>query len=193
VTAGTSGSSGRFPAVFTIGHGARTIEAFLALVEAPAIRIVVDVRTAPGSRKHPQFGRDALETSLGQRGITYVWRKELGGWRRPRSDSPHTALHSPAFRGYADHMSTVEFHSAMEWLIETSTRDRTAIMCAESLWWRCHRRMIADALTVRGRDVLHVMEGGRIEPHRLSATARVDGTELVYDVDSRQLGLLDGG
>lgn len=123
--------------MFTIGHGARTIEAFLDLLRAAGVRRLVDVRTAPGSRKHPQFGRDALEVSLAGVGIEYRWEGEaLGGWRRARPDSRHTALRSAGFRGYADHMETEAFRAARERLIEASTRLPTAVMCAESLW--CH-------------------------------------------------------
>ena len=169
--------------VFTVGHGARSIESFLALLESAGVRRVVDVRTAPGSRKHPQFGRDALADSLAAAGVEYAWRKELGGWRRPRPDSRHTALTSPAFRGYADHMESAEFRGVVEWLIRTSESTPTAVMCAESLWWRCHRRMLADVLTVAGCGVRHLMEGGRVEAHRLSPSLRVDGGgDLVYDV-----------
>jgi uncharacterized protein (DUF488 family) len=168
--------------MFTVGHGARPIESMLTLLRSAGVRRLVDVRTAPGSRKHPQFGRDSLAESLSGAGIEYVWRKELGGWRRPRPDSRHTSLTSPGFRGYADNMETAEFRETVAWLVETARRTPTAVMCAESLWWRCHRRMLADALVVAGCDVRHIMEGGRVEPHRLSPTLRVDGGDLVYDV-----------
>ncbi|MDP9342581.1 MAG: DUF488 domain-containing protein [Actinomycetota bacterium] len=173
-------------AIFTVGHGARAIESFVALLRSAGVRRVVDVRTAPGSRKHPQFGRDALAASLPAAGIEYVWRKELGGWRRPRPDSRHTGLTSPAFRGYADHMETAEFRETLSWLIETFRRTPTAIMCAESLWWRCHRRMLADALSASGCEVRHVMEGGRLEPHRPSPSLRVENGDLVYDVSEAE-------
>ena len=174
--------------VFTIGHGARGLAAFLGLVEGAGIRRIVDVRTAPGSRKHPQFGKDALAESLGDRGIEYVWRKELGGWRKADPRSRHTALRSPGFRGYADHMETSEFREVRRWLIETSSRTPTAVMCAESLWWRCHRRMLADALVAAGCRVVHVMDGGRRDDHRLHPAARVEGDLPVYDVDAEDSG-----
>jgi len=176
--------------VFTVGHGTRSVDAFLALLRSAGIRRVVDVRTAPGSRKHPQFGRDALAASLDDAGLAYVWRKELGGWRKPRPDSRHLALTSPGFRGYADHMETPEFRQTLAWLVETSRATPTAVMCAESLWWRCHRRMLADALVVAGCEVRHVMEGGRVVPHRPSPSLRVDGTDLVYDVVEGQQELM---
>jgi uncharacterized protein (DUF488 family) len=172
--------------IFTIGHGTRPIEEFLAILGAAGIRRLVDVRTAPGSRRHPQFGQNALPASLEAHSIEYLWRKELGGFRTPRADSPHVALRNDAFRGYADHMETGEFRSALSWLIDTSLDTPTAIMCAESLWWRCHRRMISDALTVGGCDVVHLLDEGRREPHRLNPSIRVEGFRLIYDVGSQQ-------
>jgi uncharacterized protein (DUF488 family) len=167
--------------IFTVGHGARPVEEFLAVLRSAGVRRLVDVRTAPGSRKHPQFGKDALERALEEADIDYVWKKELGGWRKPRPDSPHTALRSASFRGYADHMGTEEFESAVRWLIETGSEQPTSVMCAESLWWRCHRRMLADALVARGCEVTHLLAPGRSEPHRLHPAARLDGTAVIYD------------
>lgn len=169
------------PTIFTIGHGARSIEAFLSLLAAPEVRRLIDVRTAPASRKHPHFGKDELAAMLERSGIEYVWRKELGGWRKPVPDSRHVALRSPGFRGYADHMESVEFRDVVTWLIETSRHTPTAVMCAESLWWRCHRRMLADALVAGGCDVQHIVEGGRLQPHRLHPAARMVGREVIYD------------
>jgi len=155
---------------------------FVELLAEGSVGLVVDVRTAPGSRKHPQFGRDALSAALGAVEIEYVWRKDLGGWRTPRPDSPHAALRSQSFRGYADHMETPEFQRALQWLASRTQDVPTAIMCAESLWWNCHRRMIADALVVAGIPVVHLMSAGRREPHRVHPHARVVGTRLIYDV-----------
>jgi uncharacterized protein (DUF488 family) len=175
--------------VWTIGHGARDIETFLDLLRGQGIRRLVDVRTAPGSRKHPQFGKDALAHSLEASGIAYGWEgPELGGWRRPRPDSRHVALRSDGFRGYADHMDTAEFRAARDRLIAGSAGTPTAVMCAESLWWRCHRRMLADALTASGCRVLHIMDSGRLDPHRLSRSARVDGEAVIYDVPEDESG-----
>ena len=164
-----------------MGHGTRSIEEFLTILREAGIHRLVDVRTAPGSRKHPQFGQEELEASLHAQGIDYVWRKDLGGWPRPRPDSPHVAIRSAGFRGYADHMDPAEFDRAIRWLIETSADVATAIMCAESVWWRCHRRMIADALIARGSTVVHLMAEGKREPHRLHEASRFDGTRVVYD------------
>jgi uncharacterized protein (DUF488 family) len=175
------------PPVFTIGHGARDIETFLELLEGAGVRRLVDVRTAPGSRKHPQFGKDALAASLRERGIEYVWRgKEMGGFRRARPDSRHTAMRSAGFRGYADQMEAQEFGEARDWLVATSTETSTAVMCAESLWWKCHRRMLADALVAIGLEVHHIMEGGKLTPHRLSRNARIEGDLPVYDVPEEE-------
>ena len=174
-------SDASHPRIWTLGHGARPVEDLIGDLERAGVRRLVDVRTAPGSRRHPQFGRDALEAALRPHGIAYEWRKDLGGFRRPRPGSPHHAIRNDAFRGYADHMDTQEFRSALAWLEETSAGVPTAVMCAESVWWRCHRRMIADALLVDGWDVVHLLPGGRDQPHRLHPDARVADGRIVYD------------
>jgi uncharacterized protein (DUF488 family) len=179
------------PTIFTVGHGARTLEDFLALLEGAGIRRLVDVRTAPGSRKHPHFGKDALAGSLGERGIAYQWEPEFGGWRRARAHSRHGAIRSPGFRGYADHMETEAFRMARARLIATSAENPTAVMCAESLWWRCHRRMLADALVAAGCRVRHIMEGGRLDEHRLHPAARLEGDLPVYDRAEPEQARLD--
>jgi uncharacterized protein (DUF488 family) len=182
--------------VYTIGHGARDIDTFLTLLEGAGICRLVDVRTAPGSRKHPQFGGDALEAALGGTGIEYAWRgKELGGWRRARHDSRHTGMTSSGFRGYADHMETEEFRRALAWLVDSASESPTAAMCAESLWWRCHRRMIADAVVAAGHDVRHIMDRGKLDPHRLHPAARIEDGAPVYDreVDETGQARLDVG
>jgi uncharacterized protein (DUF488 family) len=178
------------PTIFTVGHGARSIQEFLHLLQDAGVERLVDVRTAPGSRKHPHFGKDALAASLQTVGIEYEWQKELGGWRKPRADSRHIALRSPAFRGYADHMQTAQFREALANLINMARTNPTAVMCAESLWWRCHRRMLADALLVAGCRVVHLMPDGRQDPHRLNPSARVEGDTVVYDVRIEQGELL---
>jgi uncharacterized protein (DUF488 family) len=177
--------------VFSIGHGTRPIEEFLALLRHTSVEFLVDVRAFPGSRKHPQFGKDALATALHSEGIAYEWKKELGGFRKPRPDSRHTALRSAGFRGYANHMETEEFRAAREWLIVRAAESRTAIMCAESLWWRCHRQMLADALVAVGCKVRHIMGGGRTDEHRLHPAARLDDGTLVYDQTAAQARLID--
>ncbi|MFL5796691.1 MAG: DUF488 family protein [Actinomycetota bacterium] len=176
--------------MFTIGHGARPLAAFLDLLGWAGIRRLIDVRTAPGSRRHPHFSRDALAAALPEHGIAYEWwGHDLGGFRRPRPDSPHTALRVEAFRGYADHMDTPEFEAALEGLTAAAATEPTAVMCAESVWWRCHRRMIADALDVAGCEVVHVMDGPRLEPHRRWDLSRVVDGRLRYDVATGQESL----
>jgi uncharacterized protein (DUF488 family) len=177
--------------LYTIGHGARSLEEFLALLAGAGIRRLVDVRTAPGSRKHPHFGKDVLSAVLEGAQIEYLWRKDLGGWRKPTKDSRHTALRSAGFRGYADHMASAEFRSARDWLIQMATEKPTAVMCAESLWWRCHRSMLSDALEAVGCRVDHITTGGRIERHRLHPTARIEEGLPVYDRPSGQTSLLE--
>ena len=172
--------------VFTVGHGTRSIDEFLSLLRGAGVRHLVDVRSFPGSRRHPQFGKDALAASLSSQGIAYEWKKELGGFRKPRRGSRHTALTSAGFRGYADHMETDEFRAARDWLMRASTETPTAVMCAESLWWKCHRRMLSDALVAAGCGVRHIMSGGRIDPHRPHPAARLEGGAPVYDVAASQ-------
>jgi uncharacterized protein (DUF488 family) len=170
------------PRIWTIGHGTRSIDAFLALLHRSGTRRLVDVRTAPGSRRNPQYGQEALRRSLADAGIAYAWGgRELGGFRRPREDSRHTALVKEPFRGYADHMDTPGFREALARLLSTSSQAPSAIMCAEAPWWLCHRRMIADALTAQGCDVVHILDDGEV-PHELHPNARIEGDRPVYDV-----------
>jgi uncharacterized protein (DUF488 family) len=166
--------------VRTLGHGARPLEEFLALVTGAGVELV-DVRTAPGSRRHPHFGKEPLAGALRERGVVYDWRRELGGWRKPRPDSRHTALRNQGFRGYADHMETEEFQGSLGWLMEAAAERPTAVMCSESLWWRCHRSLIADALTVAGCEVLHVLPDGSEQRHEPRPAARIEERGLVYD------------
>ncbi|HXF37231.1 MAG TPA: DUF488 domain-containing protein [Actinomycetota bacterium] len=175
------------PVVWTVGHGTRPIEDLVRLLRWAGIRRLVDVRTAPGSRRHPWFGREALARSLEEAGIGYEWRRELGGFRKPHPGSRHTALDHRAFQGYADHMETEAFRRALREVIEEARREPTAVMCAETLWWRCHRRMIADALTAAGCEVRHLLRVGEVQAHRLHPAARIDGDgTLVYDVGAQQ-------
>lgn len=179
------------PTVFTIGHGARTIDEFLSLVRGAGVRLLVDVRSFPGSRKHPHFGKDALASSLGSIGIAYEWKRELGGFRKAQPGSRHAVLRSAGFRGYADHMESEEFRAARDWLIRRAAETPTAVMCAESLWWKCHRRMLADALVAVGCDVRHIMTGGRADPHRMHPAARIEDGLPVYDRPGGQTQLIE--
>jgi uncharacterized protein (DUF488 family) len=159
--------------VFTLGHSTRSLEELVRILEGAGVKQLIDVRTAPGSRRHPQFGRAALAMSLPEHGLEYRHEPALGGFRRPRPDSPNRGWEQPAFRGYADHMTTEEFRMALE-RVERLARERPAcLMCAEARWWRCHRRLIADALAVRGWDVIHLGVGSRPLPHELTPFAVV--------------------
>ena len=167
--------------IWTVGHGARSLDEFVAILGAADIQALADVRLLPGSRRHPHFGAESLEVALRQIGIAYVHLPELGGRREPRADSPHRALRVAAFRGYADHMSTAEFARGYERLTVLARTSRTAVMCAETLWWRCHRRLISDRLTVDGWTVTHLFAPGKSEPHVLWNVARTLDGHLVYD------------
>jgi len=164
--------------IHTIGHSTRSVEELIGLLRESGIRLLVDVRRYPGSRRHPQFGRDALAAALRAAGIEYVHEPDLGGRREPRPDSPNTAWRNSGFRGYADYMATPPFRAALERLVARGEEEPTAIMCAEAVPWQCHRRLIADALVARGIPVIHILGPERTESHELHPDARVgpDGT-----------------
>jgi uncharacterized protein (DUF488 family) len=171
--------------VLTFGHGTADAEQMTRLLGAAGVRRLVDVRTAPGSRHNPDAARDAMSRWLPEAGIDYRWDKRLGGWRKPRPDSLDTALRNRAFSGYAGHMRSPEFLSAIDDLLTIAAEEPTTVMCAESVWWRCHRKMIADFLVlVRQLEVRHLMHDGTLRTHRPSLEARLacEGQLLVYDV-----------
>jgi uncharacterized protein (DUF488 family) len=165
--------------VYTIGHSVRPVDAFLALLARHGVRHVVDVRRYPGSRRHPQFGSAQLASSLRDAAIAYAHFPELGGRRTGSPDSPNAGWRNASFRGYADYMSAGEFAAALDRLRAIARAERTAIMCAEALPWRCHRSLIADALVARGDAVFHIMDA-ELRPHALSAFAKVDGDRVTY-------------
>ena len=171
--------------IWTIGHSTLAIESFLDALAVNAIALLVDVRRFPGSRRHPQFGRDTLAQSLAARGIDYAHCDALGGRRRPRADSRNTAWRNDSFRGYADYMETQEFTRAIEALLREAGLRRVALMCAEMLWWQCHRGLIADYLKVRNHEITHIGAGGKTEPHPFTSAARIIDGRLSYQ------GLLD--
>src|SRR5256886_17352403 len=173
--------------IWSVGHGALALEEFIAVLRHADIGTLADVRLVPGSRRHPHFGAVSLEAALGEIGIAYVHLSELGGRREPRPDSPHRALRVAAFRGYADHMSTEEFARGYERLVSLARGSRTAFMCAETLWWRCHRRLLADRLTIDGWTVTHLFAEGKSEPHVLWDAARTLDGHLVYDAGTLPL------
>jgi len=166
--------------LWTVGHSTRSIEEFLEILREHHIAAIADVRRFPGSRRHPHFGQHALAASLQKAGIGYVHFPELGGRRHARKDSPNTAWRNAAFRGYADYMMTTEFHSGIERLLSIAARDRVAIMCAEAVWWQCHRSLVADFLKASGHEVIHATALGRSEPHPFTSAARVVDGALTY-------------
>jgi uncharacterized protein (DUF488 family) len=173
--------------VFTIGHGKRTTHELGEALHAAGASKVVDVRRFPGSRRHPHLARASLERTLPELGIGYEWRGDvLGGRRRSaggRAPSRHVALRVAAFRAFADHMDSASFRAALQRLLDDALDEALAIMCAETLWWRCHRRLIADALSLRGAAVVHVLAPGRTQRHVLHQAARPDDDGAVaYDV-----------
>ena len=172
------------PRLLTIGHGTATESELAGLLLGAGVELVVDVRSVPASRRNPQFSRAQLEVWMPAAGFGYRWEPYLGGFRRRVEDSPNVALRHPSFRAYADYMATAPFRQALTRLLGEASRTVVAIMCAESLWWRCHRRLIADAATLLfGADVLHLGHDGRLQVHRLTDGVRSqpDGG-LVYDV-----------
>jgi len=166
--------------VFTVGHSTRPLEAFLELLRGHGVTRLLDVRTVPRSRVNPQFNRDTLPGALRAAGIVYDHLPGLGGLRHPRADSPNLAWRNASFRGFADYMQTREFADGLATVMELAGREQVALMCAEAVPWRCHRSLIADALTVRGVPVEHVMSATRRQVHSLTPWARVEGDRLTY-------------
>ena len=164
--------------IYTIGHSTRTLEEFVALLRNHGITRLADIRRFPGSRRHPHFSGEAMARTLPPQGIEYLHLEALGGRRKPLKDSPNGAWDSEQFRGYADHMGTPEFGSAVERLLE-SERD-TAIMCAESVPWRCHRNLTSDDLVRRGVTVFHIVSSAAPKEHKLSPMARLEPGRVVY-------------
>jgi uncharacterized protein (DUF488 family) len=165
--------------VHTIGHSTRGIQEFTALLKAHAVTLVVDVRRWPASRRYPHFRRQALVEYLSNESIDYLWREDLGGFRKPSGDSQNTAWKVGAFRAYADFMLTPIFETAMQEVVQLIASKRMAIMCAEAVPWRCHRQLLADAFLVRGFSVRHIMDGG-CHAHHLPPFALPKGTKIFY-------------
>jgi uncharacterized protein (DUF488 family) len=166
--------------VWTVGHSTHPLETFVALVRAHGVTAIADVRKIPRSRRNPQFNVDTLAASLAAAGLAYVHRPGLGGLRRERTDSINLGWKNPSFRAYADYMQTEEFARELDALLALGARERLAIMCAEAVWWRCHRSLIADAVVARGEPVLHILTAERAEPHTLRDFARVDNGRVSY-------------
>jgi uncharacterized protein (DUF488 family) len=172
--------------VWTVGHSTRPIEVFLDLLAENRIELIADIRSFPGSRRYPQYNQDALRHAVLESGSEYRWLAALGGRRRPRADSSNTAWRNASFRGYADHMQTPLFGAALEELMALVSEQRTALMCSEAVWWRCHRALVADALKARGIGVLHIMGPGSVTEHPFTAPARVLDGALTYGAAGRQ-------
>jgi len=169
--------------VYSVGHGTLAETDLVELLHQAGVAHVVDVRSYPGSRRNPQYGKEQVERWLPAAGIGYSWDGRLGGRRRPDPASPNVALRHEAFRAYADHMSTAEFGEGLDGLVELAVTIPLAVMCAESLWWRCHRRLLSDALVLlRSMQVAHLFHDGRLAPHRPTPEARVIDCQLIYDL-----------
>ena len=180
-------SSAQPQRIWTIGHSTRTTEAFVALLEHYGIRAIADVRRFPGSRRLPQFMSANLQASLAQNRIAYEWIETLGGRRRASPGSSASAWRNSSFRGYAEHLETEEFASGLQQLLHMAVEQPTAIMCAELLWWRCHRSMVSDVLKLRGIEVLHIHDEQRLTLHPYTSPAKLNLGKLVYDQGPGQL------
>ena len=194
--------------IWTIGHSTRAIDEFISLLKENEIKLLADVRALPGSKRYPQFNKDALAESLNAHGIRYEHFPELGGKRKSKPDSRNTAWRNASFRGYADYMETEQFQKGIERLLALTRNDglgsrrkhsdgleaitpcAIAIMCAEAVWWRCHRSLIADYLKARGVEVLHILGANKVDPHPYTSAARIVNGELSYaaELKERRLG-----
>jgi uncharacterized protein (DUF488 family) len=170
--------------LYTIGHSTRTLEELVAALKAHQVATLVDIRAFPVSRRLPHFNREALEKSLPAAGIRYLWVKALGGYRKKSlQESPNIALRNQSFRNYADYMLTPEFENAMQDLLALAEQSRTAYMCAERVYFHCHRMLVSDWLVAHGYEVLHIDAEGPVKPHRLTPEARVIEDKLIYRGD----------
>jgi uncharacterized protein (DUF488 family) len=170
--------------LYTIGHSTRTLDELIAALRAHQVQTLVDIRAFPVSRRLPQFNRDSLQETLPAADIKYLWMKSLGGYRKKvLDDSPNIALRNQSFRNYADYMLTPEFAQAASELVALAEHSRTAYMCAERLYFRCHRMMVSDYLTAHGHEVLHIDAEGPVKPHTLMAEARIIDGQLIYRGD----------
>lgn len=170
--------------LYTIGHSTRSLDELVEALQSHSIQTLVDIRSFPTSRRLPHFGRESLQQALPQAGIDYLWMKELGGYRkRIRNDSPNVALRAGGFRNYADYMLTADFQRAIAELLVLAEQSRTAYMCAERLYFRCHRMLVSDWLVIHGHEVLHIDDAGPLRRHKLMAEARLIDGQLIYRGD----------
>ena len=178
--------------MLTFGHGTLEQEDAFGLLRHAGVKRLVDIRRAPGSRRHPHFSRLALEDWLPAGGIAYRWEQGLGGWRKPAPDSVNTALRNDSFRGYADYMRTPAFWEALDGVLAEAGTQLTAVMCSESVYWRCHRRLVSDgAQLVRGVDVEHLGHDGKLTPHRLTEGVRRDSDADLVTYDDGQAAMFN--
>ena len=166
--------------ICSIGHSTRSVAELIQLLQANAVRTLADVRTVPRSRRNPQFEQGPLREALAQAHIGYVHLRELGGLRKARADSPNAGWRNASFRGFADYMLTADFEAGLQRLLALEAEGPVVVMCAEAVWWRCHRSLIADALLARGVQVEHILGPGPRRPHRLTPLARVEGDRVTY-------------
>ena len=170
--------------LYTIGHSTRTIDELIETLRAHGIQTLVDIRAFPASRRLPQFNRESLEKALPEAGIGYVWMKALGGYRKKMlAESPNVGLRNQSFRNYADYMLTAEFEEAVAKLVDLAEQSKTAYMCAERMWFQCHRMLVSDWLLAHGHVVEHIDGRGPTKPHRLTAEARLVDRKVLYQGD----------
>lgn len=169
------------PSIFTIGHSNHPLDRFLSLLARHEVGALVDIRRFPGSRKHPHFNRDNLAAALPKSGVEYRWLEALGGRRhKQRDESPNLGMENKSFRNYADYMLTGEFRDGVEELLKVARKKRTAIRCAERLFWQCHRRLVSDFLVANGVTVQHIMPSGDLQPHQLTRGAVIEDGRVNY-------------
>ena len=172
--------------IWTIGHSTRTLVDFISMLHSFKIELIADIRSYPGSRKFPQFNKEALEISLPENNIQYIHLRDLGGRRKVHPDSKNTAWRHIAFRGYADYMETFSFKEGIKELEKIAMKQRTAFMCSEAVWWRCHRSMVSDYLKVHGWNVMHIMAIGKEDEHPYTSPARIVNGELSYENEVKE-------
>lgn len=173
--------------IWTIGHSTRTLEEFLGLLVEYRIEAIADVRRFPGSRRHPHFASDALAATLPAHGIAYQWMPRLGGRRKVQPGSPNTAWRNASFQGYADYTATAEFAEGLAELTTLAADKRTAMMCAEAVWWRCHRSIVSDVLKLRGIEVIHIIDATHTTVHPYTSAARIVNGKLSYAAPQGEL------
>ena len=174
--------------IWTLGHSTRSTDTFISLLKPNGIKLLADVRSLPGSKRYPQFNKEKLSDSLGKAGVRYEHFPELGGRRKAKPDSKNRAWRNESFRGYADYMETEEFDNGVKRLLDLAAdAGPAAIMCAEAVWWRCHRSLISDYLKVRGIEVMHILDANKTQPHPYTSAARIVNGKLNYAAEDALL------